>query len=512
MSNWIVSDAMLRFSKERYDAEVHYHKDMNLNMIRVWGGGITERPEFYEACDKYGILVFQDFSVSGDCNGRWYDPLKKEDTLARRKYPDDHGLFIESLEDQIKMLRNHPSLAIWCGGNEIRPPADVLKQLRDSLLPRLDGTRFFFEYSNDDSMSLHSGDGPYTIQSDRYFWEHRSFPFNSEIGSVGVGDRESIERFVPKEHQVVPRYDQVNRKWIIDSVWQYHKYSGYDSSVEAYGHPADIRDFGMKAQLVNYNQYRSLIESFSAHMWDWYTGVIIWKTQNPWTAMVGQMYDVYLDPNACLFGLQQGAKPLHMMYDPVRNDVIVVNNGFRKAEGLKAVTTLVDFKGRQLVINESDCNIGANKPMVVWHAKSAVDSQFRREGGFLYLSLQDKNTGKELDDNLYWMPDAAKMYSGLGKMPDAAVKIKAKKKGAGKIEVTISNSAVGPVAFFIRASLIDSNTYDRILPAFSNNNYISVLPGKSKTVQIEFTPVKGVVPVVDVEGWNVEEQFIEPEE
>jgi hypothetical protein len=317
---------------------------------------------------------------------------------------------------------------------------------------------------------------------------------------------------VPKEHLVVPRYDQVTRKWIIDSVWQYHKYSGYDSSVEAYGHPADIRDFGMKAQLVNYNQYRSLIESFIAHMWDWYTGVIIWKTQNPWTAMVGQMYDVYLDPNACLFGLQQGAKPLHIMYDPVRNDVIVVNNSFRKAEGVKAVTTLVDFKGRQSVINETDCNLGANKPMVVWHLKSAVDSQFRREGGFLYLSLQDKNTGKELDDNLYWIPDAAKMYSGLGKMPEAAVKIKAKKRGAGKIDVTISNPLVGPVAFFIRASLIDSNTYDRILPAFSNNNYISVLPGKSKTVQIEYTPVKGVVPVVDVEGWNVEEQFIEPEE
>jgi beta-galactosidase/beta-glucuronidase len=70
---------MLRFSKERYDAEIRYHRDMNLNLIRIWGGALVERPEFYEACDKYGLLVFQDFWMSGDCNGRWIDPMKKED-------------------------------------------------------------------------------------------------------------------------------------------------------------------------------------------------------------------------------------------------------------------------------------------------------------------------------------------------------------------------------------------------------------------------------------------------
>ena len=75
--NWIISDELLRFSPERYDAEVRFHRDMNLNLIRVWGGALTERPEFYQACDRYGMLVFQDFWNSGDCNGRWVDPMKK---------------------------------------------------------------------------------------------------------------------------------------------------------------------------------------------------------------------------------------------------------------------------------------------------------------------------------------------------------------------------------------------------------------------------------------------------
>ena len=84
-----------------------------------------------------------------------------------------------------------------------------------------------------------------------------------------------------------------------DSVWAYHKYIGYGDHIDAYGKPKDVKDFADKAQLVNYNQYRALMEGFSAHMWEWYTGVIIWKTQNPWTALRGQMYDYYLDPK-CL--------------------------------------------------------------------------------------------------------------------------------------------------------------------------------------------------------------------
>jgi mannosylglycoprotein endo-beta-mannosidase len=188
--NWIISDAMLRFSEARYDAEIRYHRDMNLNLIRIWGGALIERPEFYEACDKYGMLVFQDFWMSGDCNGRWVDPMKLEDQWARRKYPDDHHLFLESAADMVKMIRNHPSLAIWCGGNEITPPEDILLPLRDSILPALDGTRWFIDHSNSDDMSKNTlggnGDGPYTIQSVSTFWQHKTHPFNSEVGSVGV--------------------------------------------------------------------------------------------------------------------------------------------------------------------------------------------------------------------------------------------------------------------------------------------------------------------------------------
>ncbi|MCD6010756.1 MAG: glycosyl hydrolase [Flavipsychrobacter sp.] len=507
--NWITSDAMLRFSKERYDAEVRYHRDMNLNLIRVWGGGLTERPEFYDACDKYGLLVFQDFWITADCNGRWHDPYKKDDTLERRKYPDDHQLFLEAAEDQIRMLRNHPSLAIWCGGNEIRPPADILTVLRDSLLPSLDGTRYFFEYSNHDSMSLHAHDGPYTIQHDKYFWEHRSFAFNSEIGSVGIGDYESLERFIPKTNMVVPKYDLASRKWKIDSVWQYHKYSSYDSSIEAYGHPTDVKDFVRKAQVVNYNQYRALIEGASAHMWDWYTGIIIWKTQNPWTAMVGQMYDVYLDPNAALFGLQEGSKPLHVMYNPVAKSVMVVNNGFKATGKLRVLAAFNDVSGNSVPITALNVNVAVSKVSSYHNFGNTLDSLSKASGGFLSLYLYDSLSNKVLDENIYWLPDVKGSYSGLAKMKDADVAATAKYINKGKAEITISNPKNGPVAFFMRVSLIDTNTYDRILPVFCDNNYITLLPGQRKTVHIDYDAKKEQEPMVTIEGWNVEEQFIE---
>lgn len=55
--NWILSDGLLRLSKERYRTDIKFHADMNLNMIRCWAGGLAERPEFYHYCDIYGLLV-----------------------------------------------------------------------------------------------------------------------------------------------------------------------------------------------------------------------------------------------------------------------------------------------------------------------------------------------------------------------------------------------------------------------------------------------------------------------
>jgi len=510
--NWIISDEMMRLSDARYDAEVRFHRDMNLNLIRVWGGAMIERPEFYDACDKYGILVFQDLWGSGDCNGRWVDPMKLDDQWTRRKYPDDHGLFLRSAEDQIRMVRNHASLAIWCGGNEITPPEDILIPLRDSILPRLDNTRWFVDYSNSDAMSHNTlgdnGDGPYGIQPLSVFWEHRTFPFNSEVGSVGLSDFESLKRFMPTDHLTPPVYDEDNHKTKADAVWDYHKYIGYDTSVTRYGKVKNAEDFAFKAQLVNYDQYRGLAEGFTSHMWDWYTGFIIWKTQNPWTAMRGQMYDYYLDPNACLYGLHNGSAPLHIMYNPVNGMVMAANNTFKARRSMMLVVKTYDMTGKDSLITQVFADIGATTVKKYFSIKKEIDGMAAKEGIFLSLQLLDADK-KLITENLYWIPDQKGYFSGLQKMKANDVSVKAKYLNKGQVEVTLDNTKNHSLAFFNRLSLVDADTKTRLLPAFYSDNYVSVLPGEQKKIIIDYMPPATKKEIqVEISGWNVSKKYL----
>jgi hypothetical protein len=508
--NWIISDAMLRFSKERYDSEIRFHRDMNLNLIRIWGGALTERPEFYEACDKYGLLVMQDFWISADCNGKWMDPKKKEDQFTRRKYPDDHKLFIQSAADQVKMIRNHPSLAMWCGGNEIAPPADILQAIQDSILPNLDGSRYFFPYSNSDEMSYNTiggnGDGPYTIQNKNIFWEERTFPFNSEVGSVGTGDFESLERFIPSENMVVPDYERN----IVDSVWVYHKDIGYENYINNYGKPTDVKDFGEKAQLVNYNQYRALAEGLGAQMWLWYTGYMIWKTQNPWTSLRGQMYDYYLDPNACLYGLKNGAEPIHVMCNPTDGMISVANNTFVTRRDMMLEVKLISIDGEEKPITSLIVEVGASLVQKFFSVQRSLDKEFKSEGGFLSLKLNDLE-GKEISENLYWFPDSTGNYSGLQRMPESKLEVKILKAANGKIEINLSNPENAPVAFFNRLSIINKNSGKRELPCFYSDNYVSVLAGETKKIYIDYTKIGTDIQdlKLSVRGMNFNEKHFE---
>ncbi|MRI00045.1 glycosyl hydrolase [Kriegella sp. EG-1] len=503
-ANWIMSDAMLRLSEKRYDAEIRFHSEMNLNLIRIWGGSLTERPEFYEACNKYGLLVIQDFWISGDGNGRWLDPKKKEDQWTRRQYPDNHQLFIKSAEDVVKMIRNHPSLAMWCGGNEITPPEDIMHALKEEILPKLDGTRWFIDYSNSDEMSYNfkggNGDGPYNIQDIRVFWEERTWPFNSEVGSVGTGDAVSLRRFLPEENQVVPQ-KIVNNKKVTDKAWQYHKYIGYNKSMDVYGAPTDMEDFANKAQLVNYNQYRGLMEGFSSHMWDWYTGTIIWKTQNPWTSLRGQMYDYYLDPNACLYGTQKGSEPFHGMYNSIKGDVYIVNNTFEPKHDVMLKVSSFDMEGNQKILEQVFCSIEETSVRLIGNLQKKINAVANDKGAFLSVQLLNKEQ-KILSDNFYWIPDSTGVYSGLKTLKKVKLDAEAKKLNDTTVTLTIKNNENNTIAFFNRVSLIDNETSERVMPTFYSDNYVSLVPGESKEITLEYEHLSQISPVIEISGWN----------
>ena len=113
--NWIASDQLLRYATDarRYRDELALHRAAGLDLVRVWGGGLAERPEFYDAADGLGLLVMQEFWMSGDNNGRW---------AGEYAWPLDHAAYLDNARDTVRALRAHASLLFWCGGNELDPP------------------------------------------------------------------------------------------------------------------------------------------------------------------------------------------------------------------------------------------------------------------------------------------------------------------------------------------------------------------------------------------------------
>lgn len=237
--NWIPADSFpSRISKDRYRDLIGSVRDTKMNMLRVWGGGIYESDDFYELCDEMGILVWQDFM------------------FACSLYPADHD-FLENVRqeaiDNVKRLRNHPSIVIWVGNNEVETawmhwgwkehlPSklwDDYKKIFHDLLPgvcaALDPSRPYWPSSpssnlEDDSDSQKIGDvhywgvwhaalpfSDYEKQLPRFMSEYgfQSFPQIKTVEAYTQAADRDIQSPVMLAHQKHPRGNQLIREYML---------------------------------------------------------------------------------------------------------------------------------------------------------------------------------------------------------------------------------------------------------------------------------------------------------
>ena len=238
-ANWIPADSFpTRISKSKYRQLLESVRDTNMNMLRVWGGGIYERNDFYELCDEMGILVWQDFMFG--CS----------------LYPGDQT-FLDNVRqeaiDNVKRLRNHPSIVIWVGNNEIESgwfhwgwknqlPAslwdDYLK-IFYGVLPEvcssLDPSRSYWPSSpssklEDDNESQKMGDlhywqvwhaalpfSEYEKQFPRFMSEYgfQSFPQLETVNTYTMTADQDINSPVMMAHQRHPRGNQLIREYML---------------------------------------------------------------------------------------------------------------------------------------------------------------------------------------------------------------------------------------------------------------------------------------------------------
>ena len=174
--NWGFGESNLNYRGREYDIAVAYHADMNFTMMRNWVGQIGDK-ELYEACDRHGIMIWQDFWLANPSDGP--DPYDPE-------------MFIANAEDYVKRFRNHASIGIYCGRNEGFPPEQIDKALRRIVKEDHPG----LHYISSSADEVVSGHGPYrALPVKEYFsLKNGSDKFHSERGMPNVMNYESLVR------------------------------------------------------------------------------------------------------------------------------------------------------------------------------------------------------------------------------------------------------------------------------------------------------------------------------
>jgi mannosylglycoprotein endo-beta-mannosidase len=515
--NWIGTDAMFRYcaNAKRYHDEVRLHASANLNLIRVWGGGIAERDPFYDACDAHGILVMQDFWISGE-----YDPEPSERWVS---------VFRTSARDTIERLQHHASLLFWCGGNEQVPPRAVASQLAEWIqgpaMEVLDGSRLFVDRSTNisGSSSDQYEDGPYGIMPLAAFEQERfSNPINPELGSIGTPTYDSLSRFLPASALAdFPKPNQPYDK--VNATWRHHDYIPYHNDnpqvpdqIATYGAPNNVKRFAYLAQLANYAQYRALFEGFTAHAFEWYAGVLLWKSQNPWPGLRGQIYDWYLEQTGGMFGVQHACEPVHVQLsfgdasNPKNTSVLVTNTTPLELTNITATATTYALDGTVLAKDRArkDLPAGSIVPMF------SIEQVPRAPGVVYFIDLRLTDAyGTLVSRNFYWQSTDGS-YQPLNELKPAHIEATATMLRDGErwhASVTLVNGPDQPVAFCLQLQVRDSGLGNRVLPVFYEDNYLSLVPGERRDLTVDFATTdvpSGTTPELWCAGWNVTKTHI----
>ena len=188
--NWVPIDVLYGVPRpEKLEHLLSLAARAGVNVLRVWGGGLIETEEFYELCDRLGLLVWQEFSMSSS----GIESVPSDD-------PGFVATMVEDARDIVPRLRRHPSLALWCGGNELDADGSepVLAALRE-VVRELDPGRAWLPTSplgEDDIHGPweHQGPGPHNE-----FYDSRTGALHSEFGVEGMTNRRALEALVPPE-------------------------------------------------------------------------------------------------------------------------------------------------------------------------------------------------------------------------------------------------------------------------------------------------------------------------
>lgn len=482
--NWGMDEAMKRIPRARLEANVRMHQLANYNIIRNWVGQSTSK-DLYELCDKYGIMLWDEFFQPNPSDG---------------PNPTDLPLYMANVREKILRFRNHCSIMLWCARNEGFPPKEIDEPL-SKMLTELDGSRLY-QPSSTSGRGVHSG-GPYHWQPPINYYRVDA-PFKTELGSVSVPTIESIHGFMPEKD-----WESVNDDWayhdLLKGAQSGDRY--LTQLAERYGPLVNLPDFVRKAQLANYEAFRALYEGRECQMFNASTGVITWMSYPSQPSFVWQIYSYDLEPLSSLYATRKACEPVHIMFNQATGHIQVINNLPAAFKG-KAKVTLYNLDGTIQHTQEKLVSITATSPQ-------DIDSIAPQAGltnvYFVKATLYDAK-GTAVSDNFYWhsappVQEVAQNLQELNKMETANLQLTGTRKDAGEkilLAVTVKNTS-NSVALMAHLQLRRQQSGLRVLPVYYSDNYISLPPGESKIITIEaaVTDLQGESPYIALDGWNV---------
>ena len=475
-TNWI-PEAMQRTSDERMYAELRYTAQTGINMLRLWGGGITESDYFYALCDELGILVWEEFWMTGDT-----------------QHPVDQGAYLANVASAVKRTRNHPSLAFYVSSNE-----SSFTQGTDEVITRLDGTRPYQIQSECDG--IHDG-SPYKQVNPMTYYENtasergsRIDGFNPEYGAPCLPTAECLRELMD-EKDLWP----INKE-----LWDYLDGNGfnmmttlYKDMVDAYGESSSIDEYAEKAQMVGAVNYKGIAEVWRYNKLlsgDRFTsGYLFWFHNSPQPQVQGRMWDWSLEPTAALYAMANATEPLHPQFDYLKNTVSVSNDLFASFKGYKVTAEVYDLHSKRIWSGESKVDIPEDATVC-----DVIKIDFPENitpVHFIKLRLFDEK-GTQVGSNFYWRStddyrDRKKPsgpcsggFQAINELPN--VKLNARyalteENDEQVITVSLRNRAKS-LAFFTRLQWLGPDGKP-VRPSFYSDNFFSLLPGESKTVTI----------------------------
>ena len=362
-ANWVPLDVMAgTITKDRYEKAIELAYEANFSMLRIWGGGIYENDIFYELCDKLGILVWQDFAYAcADVPDNDFDFINR--SIAEAEY-------------QVMRLRNHPSLVIFCGGNEKTGSHGFNKKYGDKLIyyyirglvDHLDGTRPYFPSSpwgygdigntqssgdshvNSYQKSLKSKREPNNIGIENFRDLLKTYDpsLASEIAVQGAPLLSSLRKYIP-ENDLWPIGDMINLHFMrnpYDGTEKYFSQIQQEVAAAFFGEIEGKEDFYKKSSTVHSELARADLEHHKAIIGRC-SGTMTWMFNDTWPSGAWPVIDYYMTPMPAYYALKRCYTPQNLIITKtMKGYELFVVNETQETIGYNVKAGICDLSGK----------------------------------------------------------------------------------------------------------------------------------------------------------------------